>query len=58
MVTFEHKGVERWEKRIEMLDRLGSRLEVMEADQFRLKEQADCAAAAARKVEAMSSEKK
>ena len=58
MVTFEQKGVERWEKRIEMLDRLGSRLEVMEADQFRLKEQADRAAAAARKVEAMSSEKK
>jgi hypothetical protein len=58
MVTFEQKGVEGWEKRIEMLDRLGSRLEVMEADQFRLKERADRAAAATRKVEAMSSGKK
>uniref|UniRef100_A0A804LHT3 J domain-containing protein n=1 Tax=Zea mays TaxID=4577 RepID=A0A804LHT3_MAIZE len=58
MVTFEQKGVERWEKRMEMLDRLGSRLEVMEADQLRLKEQADRVATATRKVEAMSSKKK
>jgi cold shock CspA family protein len=58
MVTFEQKGVERWEKRMEMLDRLGSRLEVMEADQLRLKEQADRVATATRNVEAMSSKKK
>jgi acyl-CoA-binding protein len=45
MATFKHTSDEQWEKMMEMLDRLGDRLEVMGAGQLRLQEQADCLAA-------------
>lgn len=41
MAIFKQIGDQRWEKMMEMLDRLGDRPEVMGEGQLRLQEQAD-----------------
>lgn len=51
MTTSEQKGDGRWEKMMEMLDRLGDKPEAMEVDQLRLKERADRVATTVNKAE-------
>jgi prephenate dehydrogenase len=50
MTTSEQKGDGWWEKMMEMLDRLGNKLEAMDVDQLRLKGRADRVAATVKKA--------